>query len=421
VEAKPSPGADKLTRILAAVAGVLCLALIALGAFYFGRESAPAKTSSAKAPASSSGKFDYGVLNQIHDILNKEYVKPDNLDDQTLYEAAINGLLNSLSDSGTYYVDADTYKVNVNPSGTFDGIGATVSQQGQDIVIVAPIKNTPAEAAGIQAGDVVLAVDGESTKGWTTEKAVLKIRGPRGTKVTVSIRHTDGATQDYTLTRAPVNIESVSTKAPADGMQDSAGKVVSGVGYIKISEFTARTPGEMDEAIKTVASSGAKAIVLDLRGNPGGLLNATVSIADMFLDKGTILTQRDRNGREQIFSAKSGTTTTLPVVIILNRFSASASEVLSAALHDNGRATIVGEKSFGKATVNIARELPDGGAVFVSIAQWLTPNGTLIDKAGINPDIEVVATDTDIDQRKDPQLYKAVDILEGQIRASAAP
>jgi len=170
-----------------------------------------------------------------------------------------------------------------------------------------------------------------------------------------------------------------------------------------------------------VTNGGAKAIVLDLRGNPGGLLNATVSIADMFLDKGTILTQRDRNGREQIFSAKSGTTTTVPIVIILNRFSASASEVLSAALHDNGRATIVGEKSFGKATVNIARELPDGGAVFVSIAQWLTPNGTLIDKAGISPDIEVVPSDADIDQRKDPQLYKAVDVLEGQIRASVAP
>jgi len=414
-------GGDKLTRILAIVAGFLLVALIAIGAFYVGREKAPAKSTTAKPATATNAKFDYSILNQIHDILGKEYVKPDNLDDQTLYEAAINGLLNSLSDSGTYYVDSDTYKVNVNPSGTFDGIGATVSQQGQDIVIVAPIKNTPAEAAGIQPGDVVLAVDGESTKGWTTEKAVLKIRGPRGTKVTLSIKHSDGSMQDYALTRAPVNIESVSTRAPADGMQDSAGKVVSGIGYIRISEFTARTPGEMDEAIKSVTGNGAKAIVLDLRGNPGGLLNATVSIADMFLDKGTILTQRDRNGREQIFSAKSGTTTTVPIVIILNRFSASASEVLSAALHDNGRATIVGEKSFGKATVNIARELPDGGAIFVSIAQWLTPNGTLIDKAGISPDIEVIPTDNDIDQRKDPQLYKAVDVLEGQIRASAAP
>jgi carboxyl-terminal processing protease len=417
---EPKPTSDKLTRALTVVAGLLVLALLAIGAFYWGRETAPVKASSQTVVGAGASRYNYSILTQIRDILAKEYVKPDNLDDQTLYEAAINGLLNSLSDSGTYYVDSDTYKVNVNPSGTFDGIGATVSQQGSDIVIVAPIKNTPAEAAGIKSGDIVTAVEGESTSGWTTEKAVLKIRGPRGTKVTISIRHSDGTNQDYTLTRAPVNIESVSTKAPST-MQDSSGRTAAGIGYIKISEFTARTPGEMDEAIKEVTNGGAKGIVLDLRGNPGGLLNSTVSIADMFLDKGTILTQRDRNGREQVFSAKGGVTTSLPVAIILNRFSASASEVLSAALHDNGRATIVGEKSFGKATVNIARELPDGGAVFVSIAQWLTPNGTLIDKAGISPDIEVIPSDSDIDQRKDPQLYKAVDVLEGQIRASVAP
>src|SRR5207253_2992204 len=148
---------------------LLAVALVAVGAFYVGHENAPAKkatttTSPANAnSAGAGGKFDYSLLNTIHDFLSKEYVKPDNLDDQTLYESAINGLLNSLSGSGTYYVDSDTYKVNVNPSGTFDGIGATVSQQGQDIVIVAPIKNTPAEAAGIKAGDVVTAVNGEST------------------------------------------------------------------------------------------------------------------------------------------------------------------------------------------------------------------------------------------------------------------
>src|SRR5438477_3859369 len=242
MEAKPR--SDNRTKLVLAIAGLLCLALIATGAFFWGRHEAPAQHRQAKPIIANNGqKFDYSVLNQVRDVLSKDYVKPENIDDQTMYEAAINGLLNSLSDSGTYYVDKDTFKVNVNPSGTFDGIGATVSQQNNEIVIVAPIKNTPAEAAGIQPGDVVLAVDGESTSGWTTEKAVLKIRGPRGTKVTVTIRHADGNRQDYTLTRAPVNIESVSTKAPAGGMQDSAGKVVNGIGYIKISEFTARTPG----------------------------------------------------------------------------------------------------------------------------------------------------------------------------------
>jgi carboxyl-terminal processing protease len=173
--------------------------------------------------------------------------------------------------------------------------------------------------------------------------------------------------------------------------------------------------------LKKVQGAGAKAIVLDLRGNPGGLLNSVISVADMFLDKGTIVTQRNKDGKEQNYTARAGVTTNIPIVILQNKFSASASEVLAAALHDNSRATIVGDVSFGKATVNIARELKDGGVMFVSIAQWLTPNVGLIDKAGIQPDVTVIPSDDDIDQRKDPQLAKAVDILQGQIQANAGP
>ncbi len=413
---------DSLTKILVGVAGGLLIIVIALLFFVLGRETADktSTTTSNSAPsAPTSSQFDYGVLNDIRSILGRDYVKPDNLDDQTLYEAAINGLLNSLNDSGTYYIDPDTYKVNVLPSGTFEGIGATISQQGNQIVIVAPIKNTPAEAAGIKAGDTILAVDGESTDGWTTEKTVLKIRGPKGTTVRVKIKHVEtGKEEELTLTRAPINVESVSTVPPAQGFKNSSGQDVAGIGYIRIREFTARTPQELDEAIKEQQNAGAKAIVLDVRGNPGGLLTAVVSVADMFLDKGTILTQRNKDGREQNFTAKSGVSTGVPIVLLQNKFSASAAEVLAGALHDNGRAQLVGEVSFGKATVNIARELKDGGAVFVSIAQWLTPSGALIDKVGIRPDVEVVPSDEDIDARRDPQMSRAVDILQGQLRAS---
>jgi carboxyl-terminal processing protease len=141
----------------------------------------------------------------------------------------------------------------------------------------------------------------------------------------------------------------------------------------------------------------------------------------MFLDRGIILTQRGKDGREQSFNARSGTSTNVPIVILQNKFSASAAEVLAGALQDNGRATIVGETSFGKATVNLARELKDGGALFVSIAQWLTPKGALIDKVGIRPDVEVIPSDQDIDLRFDPQFARAIDILQGQIRASTSP
>jgi carboxyl-terminal processing protease len=424
-EAQSRKSVDSTTKLLLGVGGVLLLVVVALLGVVAGRETADSKSTPAASSNSSSkptGQYDYSILNDIRAILGRDYVKPDNLDDQTLYEAAINGLLNSLNDSGTYYLDPQTYKATDPPSGTFDGIGATISQQGNDIVVVTPIKNTPAEAAGIKAGDIILAVDGESTKGWNTEKTVAKIRGPKGTQVTIRIRHADTNQEvELTITRAPIQVESVSTEAPAQGMTNTAGQAVSNLGYIRIREFTQRTPGELDEAIKTVTSKGAKGIVLDLRGNPGGLLNSVISVADMFLDKGTIVTQRSKDGKEQSYTAKSGVSTNLPIVILQNKFSASASEVLAAALHDNGRATIVGDVSFGKATVNIARELKDGGVMFVSIAQWLTPNGGLIDKAGIQPDVSVIPTDQDIDQRKDPQLAKAVDILQGQTRANAGP
>jgi carboxyl-terminal processing protease len=422
-EARPKQNLDGLTKALLGVAGVLLLVVVALLFFVIGRDTAGNGSSGVKAASSSppaNSQYDYSILNDIVSILDRDYVKPDNLDPQTLYEAAINGLLNSLNDSGTYYLDPQTYKATDPPSGTFEGIGATISQQGNDIVVVAPIKNTPAEAAGIKAGDVILAVDGESTKGWNTEKTVAKIRGPKGTQVTIRVRHADTQQEEeLTITRAPIQVESVSTEAPPQGMTNSAGQAVNGVGYIRIREFTARTPQELQDAINQVQSNGAKAIVLDLRGNPGGLLNAVISVADMFLDKGTIVTQRNKDGREQSYTAKPGVATNLPVVILQNKFSASAAEVLAAALHDNGRATIVGDVSFGKATVNIARELKDGGVMFVSIAQWLTPNGSLIDKAGIQPDVSVIPSDSDIDQRKDPQLTKAVDILQGQIQATA--
>ena len=421
------PGKRSSLRVkvlLLVLAGALLAGGSGVGGWLIGRETAPGDAGGAagRSDTSSASSFDFSTLNEIRSILDKEYVKPDNLDDQQLYEAAINGLLGTLSDAGTFYVDSQTYKVSFLPSGTFDGIGATIAQQNSEIIIVAPIKGTPAEAAGIRSGDVVMAVDGESTAGWSTEKTVLKIRGPRGTKVTVSIRHADNKTEDYVLTRAQIPVESVSTTPPGGVLRDGSGAEVSGIGYVHIREFSARTPQELDEALKDVVSKGAKALIIDVRSNPGGLLQATITVADMFLDSGTVLIQRDRDGRERPYGARAGEAVdkNMPIVVLQNRFSASAAEVLAAALGDNGRATVIGEKSFGKGTVNISRDLKDGGALFVSIAQWLTPKGALIDKVGVRPDIEVILSDEDIDLRRDPQLTRAIDVLRGQLKASAS-
>jgi carboxyl-terminal processing protease len=399
---------------------LLAVAVIAL-AFSVGfvvneADGGGSQTSRPAETASPSGEeLDFDTLNQIVDILADEYVDPDRLDDRALYEAAINGLLQSLSDSGTFYVDPDTYRINVLPSGTFEGIGATVSQQGGEIVIVVPIKGTPAEAAGIQPGDVILAVDGESTRGWTVDMAVLKIRGPAGTPVTLTIRHPDQTIEDITIIRDEIRVESVSTTPPGGSLKDEGGNIVTDIAYVHVQEFTSRTEEELRPVLREASESDYKGLILDLRGNPGGLLNATVSVADMFLDEGVILFEVGRNGQEQAFNATGGgEAVVIPLVVLVNQFSASGAEVLAAAVQDNGRGVLLGEKTFGKGAVNVARQLRDGGALFVSIARWLTPERIQIDGVGIHPDVEVALSDEDIDMRRDTQLLRAIDFLRTQ-------
>lgn len=362
----------------------------------------------------ANGDLDFDQLNQILRLLNERYVNPDLIDNETLYQAAINGMLETLSDSGTFYVDPQTVQTSIGPGGSFEGIGATVASQEGQIVISAPIENTPAERAGIRPGDIVLEVDGESTEGWTTEKAVLKIRGPKGSNVTLRVRHSDGVEEVLTIERDEIEVQSVTTQPPGGALEDGAGTPIDDVGYIHIREFSKPTTDQFAAALQEIVDGGKRGLILDLRNNPGGLLSTTIEVADEFLDDGTVLTERDRDGSEKEFRARrGGVATDIPVVVLLNRFSASGSEVLAAALKENGRATIVGEKSFGKGTVNISNDLDDGGQLYVSIATWLTPNGTQIDGVGIRPDVAVQLSDEDIDLRRDVQLFKAIDILRG--------
>jgi len=368
----------------------------------------------AQTSAPEEGQYDFSTLNQIHDILRDDYVEPERLDDETLYESAISGLLTPLSDSGTFYVDPTTYQVSVGPGGTFEGIGATVSQQGNEIVIVAPISDTPAERAGLRSGDIILAVDGEPTEGWSVDKAVFKIRGPRGTDVTLTIRHSDGQVEDVTITRDEIRVESVSVVPPEGVLEDAEGNAVTDIAYIRIREFTALTREQLQPLLEEIRRSGTRGLILDLRANPGGLLSTTVDVADMFLDSGTILFEVDKEGEERAFNARpGGEGVDIPLVVLVDGFSASGAEVLAAALRDNGRAALVGEKTFGKGSVNVSRNLDDGGALFVSIARWLTPERIQIDGVGIRPDVKVVLSDEDIDLRRDSQLHRAVEHLRG--------
>jgi len=368
------------------------------------------------ATSAAEGAPDFDALYEIYGLLQRDYIDPSLIDGKTLSQAAIGGMVKSLADTGTYYVDPETYSVSIMPSGTFEGIGANVTQQDGKIVILSPIKDSPAEAAGIRAGDVILEVNGESTEDWNIEQAVSKIRGPKGTDVQLKVQHSDGQTEDLTVTRDEIKVESVSRQPPGGALEDSNGNAVKDLAYIQIREFSSLTASQLKPELEEVANGDYKGLILDLRDNPGGLLDATVDVADMLLDNGTILVEVDRDQSETAYSAKSGgEATQIPLVVLVNGYSASGSEVLSAALHDNGRATLIGEKTFGKGTVNRSEKLSDDrGALFVTIARWLTPKRVGIDRVGITPDIQVSLTAADVDAHRDTQLLAAIDYLRGQ-------
>ena len=424
---------NALVAVLSALIGVLLLAagfLAAVIVFDDGDEvAAPATVAEVTAtpvadptetPEAASveegGTIHSGIFEEIIDILEEDFVDPDRIDRQYLFEGAIGGIFTALNDPHSTYIDPRTFAVSRGDfRGAFQGIGATIAQQDNYVVIVRPLPGTPAERAGIQPGDVILEVDGESAEGWSVEKAVLRIRGRTGTTVELLVRHSDGSEELIPITRDEILVASVGTAPPGGVLKDSDDNEVTDLAYIRISTFTARTPTELRQAIE--AAGDVKGLVLDVRSSPGGLLVETAQVADMFLDGGTILVQVDRDGNEQVYDAQPGAFTDLPIAILQDEFSASGSELLAAALQENGRAIVVGANSFGKGTVSHARDLSNGGAVYVSIARWLTPDRNLIEGRGVIPDIEVELTVEDIEARRDVALFRAIDALRAQVEA----
>jgi len=374
-----------------------------------GEESRP------QASAAATEAPDFRVLQEIYEILKERYVDPDKVTPDLLRSSAIDGMLKALGDPHTLYIDPESKDSGIDIiTGSFEGIGARVEQDpySGDIVIVAPFTGSPAERAGIRPGDRLLAVDGESTSGWSVAQAVRRIRGARGTRVRLPVEHRDGTTEEVTVVRDRIVGPTVTSRP----VTDSNGRALPDIAYVQIEQITEQTVPDLAQVLRDIKSKGARGLVLDLRINPGGSLNATINIADMFLDNGTILTEVERGGKERSFEARpGGEGTGIPMVVLVGPGSASGAEVLAAALRDNNRAILIGEKTFGKATVNQLHDLSDGGALYVTVARWLTPRGELIEGVGVSPDIQV-STEQE-QQGRDLALETAVNHLRQVIAA----
>ena len=318
---------------------------------------------------------------------------------------AINTMVASLNDPYTKFLDPKEFADETSSiKGSLKGIGIQIGVKDGKLMVIAPIEDTPAERAGLLADDEILEIDGVSTKGITVDKAADKIRGKEGTQVTLLVKRKDTAPKYYTITRANIEIKSISQKIPT-GM-DFPNEYC----YIRLSSFISRNAASEFGTILN-NNKNKKGFVIDLRSNPGGLLTNAIYISDMFLDGGTIVSTVDRDGYKETQRASAGVYTNKPVVVLINKGSASASEIFSGAMKDNRRAVIIGEQSFGKGLVQEINKLPYESGINITIQKYLTPNGTDINKKGISPDIEVKLTEEDIQNKNDVQLKKAIEVL----------
>ena len=318
---------------------------------------------------------------------------------------AINTMVASLNDPYTKFLDPKEFADETSSiKGSLKGIGIQIGVKDGKLMVIAPIEDTPAERAGLQADDEILEIDGVSTKGITVDKAADKIRGKEGTQVTLLVKRKDVAPKTYTITRAEIEIKSISQKLPTDMT------IPNDFCYIRLSSFISRNAAtEFGNILNNHRNK--KGFIIDLRSNPGGLLTNAIYISDMFLDGGTIVSTVDRDGYKETQRASTGVYTKKPVVVLINKGSASASEIFSGAMKDNHRAVIIGEQSFGKGLVQEINKLPYDAGINITIQKYLTPNGTDINKKGITPDIVVKLTEEDVKNKNDLQLKKAVEVL----------
>ena len=346
---------------------------------------------------------EFQRLAEVWELLNREHIDAEGLDAQIIADGAIRGMVRALDDPYAGFLDQEQYSLESEDiRGFFGGIGAEVGIRDGVITILSPMPDTPAEEAGVKPGDVILEVDGESIRDLSLLEVVRLIRGEKGTKVTLLLRHVRGS-------------EPVSIEIERDIIQLQSVNLLMQVGRIgppRLSGFTGTTGEELEEALERFERSQGVGLVVDLRNNPGGLVSSVVDVTSQFIGDGLVLYQVDANGNRRDWGVKSGgKALDVPIVVLVNEFSASASEVFAGAIIDNERASIIGTTTFGKGSVNNLWPLDDGSGIIFTTARWFTPNGLLIEGEGITPDVVLEPVEDD----DDVHLDRAIEILKEQI------
>ena len=378
--------------------------------FYFGQSQQPALPPEGiiNAELGKPQGLDFSLFWEAWRTLEENFVDQSKMDYQKMIYGAVSGMVSSLKDPFTVYMppeDAKVFKEDV--SGEFQGVGMEIGIRSGELTVIAPLEGTPAQRAGLRAGDKILKIDDTFTTDLTADEAVKLIRGERGTKVVLTIfREGWSQAQEFEITRDVIEVSAVKWEMKEGN-----------IAYVNLYQFSETATGAFNKVAAEILASSADSIILDLRDDPGGYLEVAQDIAGCFLEKGELVTIEDFGGsaeNEEYRAAGSGQLSSYPLVVLINQGSASASEILAGALRDDRGVKLIGAQSFGKGSVQTIKELKEG-SLKVTVAKWLTPKGNLIDKEGLKPDVEIELTEKDFDAGKDPQLDKAIEIIK-QIR-----
>ena len=346
-------------------------------------------------------------LAMIFEVARENFV--EEADEKKMLEAAMNGMLGALDPHSSYLSLDDFKEFSDKSQGEFGGLGIQITSDRGAVRVISPLDDTPADKAGIKAGDYITHIDGEQVFDLTLNQAVKKMKGRPGTKVKLTIVSEDGEPRDLTLKRAIIKVESVKAKEKMLAGADAEDKDTPRIGYVRISDFGATTARDLKKALKDLEKKNVVGYVLDVRNNPGGYLTAAIEVSDAFLDSGEIVSTRGKQKTDidRVYATPGDLVNGKPVVVLINHGSASASEIVAGALQDNGRGLVMGSQSFGKGSVQQQKPLGDGTAIHITIARYYTPSGRSIQNEGITPDVEVLHSKVEVLEKKESMYSEA--------------